>query len=640
MCCARFSRPPSIDKRTKIDILFHRRISTTVDYMYNRYVLFLLALFLSPILLSQPRGDDPRIRLAQSYEKGGRIEEAAALYAELYRSDSTNIVYFDGLRRMYVQLKRYDDAIALLKGKLSGSRDDVMIRVQLGSVLYKAGRDREAQQEWDQAIAVDPLNPGYYRAVAGALTENRLLEQTVELYRRARTATGNNELFTLELAQLLGSTMNYRGAMAEYASWLRKNPTQLSFVQQKISPFTSRHEGRREAIAGMQEAIGGGEEPALLELLAWLYLEDKDYAAAYDVCRVIDRASAERGSRIYAFAEQAFREKAYAAASEAYLEAIRIPVPATRVAGAYYGYANCLKELSSAADSSDETSSAKATEAMERFEEIISKFPGTEYAVRARFQIGLLQYERFHDLDGSLASFAAVERELPESNTVSYAVSLMMGEVLTMRGDSAEAAQRFRVVMNAPGALPDQQDEATFRLAELAYFRGEVQTATDLLGSLALDLQLDYANDALRLLTFLRENSKASGEALNRFARADYLGRQRHYAEAAQILLDVVDKNPRALLVDDALLLAGKLQTDNGDYRQAIGTYQKLIKEFPETSIALDRAWFAIGEIHQFRFHDANAATEAYQSLLSAFPNSLLTEQARKRIRDLRGESM
>ena len=143
--------------------------------MYNRYVLFLLALFLSPILLSQPRGDDPRIRLAQSYEKGGRIEEAAALYAELYRSDSTNIVYFDGLRRMYVQLKRYDDAIALLKGKLSGSRDDVMIRVQLGSVLYKAGRDREAQQEWDQAIAVDPLNPGYYRAVAGALTENRLL---------------------------------------------------------------------------------------------------------------------------------------------------------------------------------------------------------------------------------------------------------------------------------------------------------------------------------------------------------------------------------------------------------------------------------------------------------------------------------
>jgi TolA-binding protein len=274
---------------------------------------------------------------------------------------------------------------------------------------------------------------------------------------------------------------------------------------------------------------------------------------------------------------------------------------------------------------------------MERFREIIERFPQTEYSVRAQFQIGLLQYERFHDLDGSLASFAAVERELPEANTVSYAVSLMIGEVLTARGDTTDAARRFSVVMNAPGALPDQQDEATFRLAELAYFRGEFKVATDLLGSLTLDLQVDYANDALRLLTFLQENTRTSAEALRSFAQADYFGRQRQYGEAVRILHRVVEQNSKALLVDDALMLAGRFQTESGEYNDAIDTYQQLIKVYPEASISLDKAWFAIAEIHQFRLNDATAATAAYQSLLADFPSSILAEQARKRIRELRG---
>jgi tetratricopeptide (TPR) repeat protein len=216
----------------------------------------------------------------------------------------------------------------------------------------------------------------------------------------------------------------------------------------------------------------------------------------------------------------------------------------------------------------------------------------------------------------------------------------MIGEVLTARGDTADAARRFRLVMAAPASMPDQQDEATYRLAELAYFRGEFQTATDLLAGLTLDLQVDYANDALRLQTFLQENARSSTDALRDFARADFLGRQRRNAEAVQDLLEIVDKNPRALLVDDALILAGELQVENGDYRDAIGTYEKLIREFPETSIALDKAWFAIAEIHQYRLNDPASATTAYQSLLSNFPNSLLAEKARKRIRDLRGESM
>jgi TolA-binding protein len=105
-------------------------------------------------------------------------------------------------------------------------------------------------------------------------------------------------------------------------------------------------------------------------------------------------------------------------------------------------------------------------------------------------------------------------------------------------------------------------------------------------------------------------------------------------------LFKVVEKYPKAFLVDDALMLAGRIQIQEGEYRKAIETLERLLNEFKETSIALDQARFSIAEIYQFGLKDTVNATAAYQSLLADFPNSLLAEKARRRIRDLRGESM
>src|SRR5262245_3130352 len=149
--------------------------------------LFFISFLLTPFPVeAQGRQENPKVRLAQSYEAAGKFEDAVALYEELRSTDSSNIVFFEGLRRCYMQLKRYDDAIGLLNQRITTTPGDVNMRAQLGSVLYKAGREAEASAAWDTAIAIDSLNPASYRAVAAVLTENRLLDQTAGVYRRAR----------------------------------------------------------------------------------------------------------------------------------------------------------------------------------------------------------------------------------------------------------------------------------------------------------------------------------------------------------------------------------------------------------------------------------------------------------------------
>jgi len=607
---------------------------------------FTLLMWCGPPLSAQTTNQDQRIRLAQAYERGGRPEDALRLYQELYAEDSSNVVFFDGLSRVYLLLKRHEEAIGLIGARLAEHPEDIALKARLGSVLYKAGRESEAFEEWHGAVNSDSLNPSVYRAVATAMVESRLLENAADLYRRAQRTTGKDDLFTLELAQLSVATMNYRGATAQYARWLTTNPAQLSFVQQRMAAIAAKEDGRAEAIAQLRDTPGAGESLPLLELLAWLYLEGKGYDEAHEVYRRIDAISGADGARIYLFAEQAYNEGAYQTAARAYLEAIAAPVSPNRLPAARYGYASCLKEIAVLTDSVQGASmdpderAGLYQDALDRFDEVIREYPGTEFSARSRFQVGMLLYERFFDLDGSLGALAVVQQELPSATPVFYSVSLKIGEVMTAKGDTAEAAARFRTVMDADGALPDQQDEATFRLAELTYFRGQFKEAAEILGTLTVNLRADYANDALRLRSFLSDNMEGWSDALVGYARADYLSRLRRDTEAVEVLEHVVQQYPRAPLVDDALMLAGGLQTRSGQFLEAIGTYRRMIDEFSETSIAPDLAWYAIGEIYQYRLRDTSAASEAYQKLLSDFPGSLHADEARKRIRILRGEQL
>lgn len=598
--------------------------------------------------LSQTPDATTKFRLAQSLEQAGEVERAASLYKELLTKDPSNFMYFDGVQRTLLALKRYDEAVQLITSRLGTSPDDLNLRTLLGSVLYRAGREKEADQTWDKAIAAAPANPNTYRLVAGAMVESRLLDRALATYRRGREACNDPNLFTMEMSQLLVATMDYRGASTEYLRWLDQNPAQASFVQNRMALFSWKPEGREAAIGVVRAAIDKREDIRLYELLGWLYMEGKDYNSAYDVYRTIDKLSGSNGTGIYAFAERAFHERVYDLAARAYRAALDAPLPAPRRPAAMYGYATCMKEMAAIPDTSGEDKPDAPLPAPEThpqyagvfssYREVIQRFPHTEFAARSYLQIGLIQFEKEFDLDGALASFDRVKDENPGINTIAYEVALRAGQVLTARGDTAAAWARYLTVAHAPSATPDQSDEANFRLAEMEYFHGQFAAAIQRLDSISLNLKADYANDALALRAFLQENNSSSPQALAEFSRADFLARQRKNTEAVALLQAIARKYPQAFLVDDALMKTASLQARSGMYREAVASYDTLLTKFKESSVSLDRARFQMGEVYELGLKDSANAIACYEKLLVDYPRSVLVEQARNRIRRLRGD--
>jgi tetratricopeptide (TPR) repeat protein len=518
----------------------------------------------------------------------------------------------------------------------------------LGSVFYRAGREKDAATEWDTAIATDPANPGTYRLVAAVLAENRLLDRAAEVYRRGRRGTGDEDLFTLELAQLLGSTMNYSGATAEYLRWLAKNPSQLSFVQSRLAQMTGREEARTAATDVIRAALGDRGDLSLLQLLAWLAMEGKKFEEAFDVYRKIDALAGAHGNELYQFAARAAGEKAYGVAARAYQEAIGAPLSASRMPYARYGYAAAVRELQAEADTfASPVRGTPATEAVplyggavRLFQKIIEDYPHTEFSARSWYQIGLIQSEKFGDREGAVISLRHVIEEAGAVPPLRNDATLMIGKVHVARGDTAKAEGYFKTVVAAPDALPDERDEAVFRLGEIDYFAGRFDSAMQKLGRITVNLKADYANDALRLGAFLQENAGTVPAALKQFGTAEFLARQGKNTEAVPVLLSVIQSYPQAPLVDDALMMVGGLQASAGLFREAAASYERLLAEFKESSIELDRAEFNLAEVYQYGTHEPVRAQATYERLLADHPKSILAGRARQRIRQLRGESL
>jgi tetratricopeptide (TPR) repeat protein len=598
-----------------------------------------------PLFAQQP--DAVRLRLAQSFEQAGDWERAAVQYEALYQIDPTNYVYFDGLRKSYTNLKEYDKAIDLVRHRLVVQQNDFPLQTILGGLYYQKGNEAAADSIWNAALRTDPRNQTLYRIVASQMIELRIYDKAIETYIKARSATGNERLFAEDLAMLYGALQQYTSATREYIKILTTNPQQLSFVQSRIASFTIRDEGIRAAVTEVkQEVQRSPQNGPLRMLLAWLYIERKDFDAAYEEYRIMDQLNKHGGAEIFNFAQRAMQEQSYKVAAKAFREVIeRHPHP-SRLPQARFGYARALEELSEGNDTLASTSRQQSSPVSETrstyagviglYEKLTAEYPKTDIASQAHFRIGVIKRDRFFDLDGARTTFEEV-RTMRVNLAHIIDATFAIADIYIAQNDLSRARlelEPFLVQFPQP-----HRDNALFRVAEIDYFEANMDSALARLGRLTENVGMDLANDALSLLYFIQESQTTSPVALATFARADLLKRQRKYSEALAQFKEIARQYPTALLLDDTMMRIGELHERLGQYQEAVTAFRSVANDIP-LGIFRDRAQMRIGEIFERRLNDKTKAIEAYEQLLAKFPTSLQAEEARRRIRLLRGDAI
>lgn len=606
--------------------------------------------------LAQDQDAAVRLRLAQGFEQSGDWERAALMYEQLLAGDPQNYVLFDGLRRSYTQLKQYEKAIHLLQQRLVIQPGDINLLAILGGLYFQSGKPKQADSLWERVIEGEPNNPIRYRLIANQMIEHRQYEKAIRIYLAARSATKNQDHFMEELAMLYNALQQYEAATMEYVRMLRTRPQQLGYVQARIRAFSGKEEGRKGAMNVVRNEVERSpDEVSFHTLLAWLCMEGREFDAALSEYRIIDRLSKANGGELFAFGQRAMQERAYLASARAFREVVEQHTNQPLVPQARFGFARALEELSAGLDTvvvrlipgevvptgnaqPGPVSETRPTfqGALALYESLIEEYPRTEVAMQALFRIGMIRFDRFFDLDAAAAAFEKV-RVMPYNANLVFDAATRLAEVATAQNNLSRARKEYESLL--PGVEGLKREQLLFWLAELDYFEVSLDSALARLGVITANVSTDLANDALQLLYFIQENKTTVPAAVGAFAAADLLVRQKKYSEALVRFHEVIKLYPTAFLVDDAMMKIGEVQVLLRKFSDAIATFQTVAGEM-NTSIMREKAQMRTAEIYEQNLRDMPRALESYEQILTKYPTSLYAEEARKRIRLLRGDAI
>lgn len=635
-----------------------KRALTTLMTSHQRLVVHAAALLvvLVPALLCAQEDAVARLKLAQQFEQAGEFERAAVIYESLTAREPTNYVYFDGLRRVYTQLKEYDKAISLVERRLVLQRNDPVLLTSLGALQYQAGREDVADSVWNAVVQLNPMNSALYRVVANQMIELRLYEQAISVYGRARQQMGIQDLFAEELATIYGALQQYEAATREYVMLVKRNPMQLPLAQSKIAALTTTPEAAQSAFDIVRTSVEEDtQNPSLRIMLASLAMDARQYDIALREVRVVDDLKNAQGGELYTFAQRALQEGAYDVADKAYNDIIERHPRVALVPYAKLGRIRTTEERLSSSDSSEvlalderlvtsrtavrwpvQESGGGWAEVIGLYEALANEYSPSTISAQSYFRIGTIASEKLFDLDRALAAFGIVGG-MREAGDLMLHARLQSARVLTAQNRLAQARSTYVPLRTV--SLAVVRDAAIFELAELDYFEALFDTATAVFTVLGEQVQGDLANDALKYLYFIRENRTSAPAALEAFANADLLVRQRKYSEALERFQNLRRAYPAALLQDMALLRVGELSLAVGRTDSALVAFRYLADSM-QTSIVRDRALLLSAELHERVRGDRIKALATYEELLERFPTSIYAQQSRQRIRILRGDSL
>lgn len=579
-------------------------------------------------------------QLAAQYYSEGAFEKAADIYEKLYNKRPETL-YFNALINCYAELKDIKSAEKLVNKQLKRQPEKLSYLVDLAYIHEIVGDDNKAQKSYDKAIKeLNVSNEEQVLDLANALLKRDQKERALKVFQSAKKASNKMYSFQFELAALYFSKNDDESAFSEWVDLLnRSNYNYYEKLQNQVQDLIIADEkGNRVDVFKsklIKEAQKNPDNIIFSELLIWIAIQQKDFETAFVQTRAIDKRLRENGFRMLELARFCADNEAYDVAEQAYRYMFDKNLPQDMLIKAKIELPEMLfkKVTQSKSINQDELIALETL-----LEKTYQEFKSSDLSIPLAIKLGQLQAFYLDKSDQALQLLEAIVEAKGIPARPQALAKMQLADVMLLTGDIWEASLLYSQVDKA-FKNDTLGQEAKFRNARLAYYKGEFDWAKAQLDVLKSATSKLIANDALELALLITDNTTfdTTGEALRMFSRADLWMFQNKPDQALLVLDSLEAELPSSTLADDILFRKAQIDFKKGKYQEAIKHLENLLLKHSDDILA-DNAVFMLAEIYDRKLNDHEKAMQYYKELMLDHPGSLYVVEARKRFRTLRGD--
>jgi len=493
----------------------------------------------------------------------------------------------------------------------------------------------EAKKLFIQTIYKLPADEMQIREFANYFYRIEAYDLAIETFVHGRSLLKNEQLFNFDLLSLYRFKKDKSRLMEEYLNSLGAMPQLLMQAQNMLSNvFESDADYLTLQSLLLKKIQKEPEKEVYTELLIWQYMQRKDYKMALRQLLAQNKRTKDEGGLLFNTANTFIANEAYEVAIEAYNYLISKGKESPYYLPARIELLNTRYLLLSKTKSDP----VKIDSLAQGFYSIIEEYGKNQRTVFALRKWAELQTFYLHAPEKAELALEEILATpgLPPADIGQ--VKLDLGDLYIMTSQPWEAVLTYEQVAKQ---FENQAtgNEARYRAAKLSFYQGNFKYAKSQADILKASTSQLIANDALNLSLLITDNlqSPTDSLALKMYADAEMLQFRKQYTAALTKLDSIALRHPGNTLDDDVLMAKSRIYTVLNDVPNTVLMLKFLIEQH-ESSIWRDDALFSLGTLYENKLNNKELAMAMYQKLITDFPGSMYTAEARKRFRALRGD--
>jgi tetratricopeptide (TPR) repeat protein len=239
-------------------------------------------------VIPQSSGDEGVLN--EDFRRKAHAEDLAA-YTKMLQADPANPLRHDAVATLYLDERRYDDAIAEFRQSLRLNGDSAPTHYNLAFALSARGRRDEAIAELQEALRIDPDYAQAHNNLGALLQVTDRPEQALAHYRRAVEIRPDNVEARTNFGQLLSNRGEASAAADQFAEVLalKSDHVQalsgLAWIRATAADPALRNAAEAIRLAERAAATTRGRDVVSLDALGAAYASAERYEDAIRVAR-------------------------------------------------------------------------------------------------------------------------------------------------------------------------------------------------------------------------------------------------------------------------------------------------------------------------------------------------------------------